>query len=86
VSSSSTITFYSKPDCPLCDEGLAKVQVMAGRHGLRVEKVDIAGDPRLQERHRFRIPVVEFRGVELGWGRLSERGMEKRLRELLSVG
>ena len=79
----TTVVFYSKPDCPLCDEGFRKVARLAGLHGLVVKKVDIEGDPGLFERYRYRIPVVEYDGEELGWGRLSERGLERKLERRL---
>ena len=74
-----TLKLYSKPDCCLCDQGLPLVERLARRHGLQMEKVDISADPRLQELHGERIPVVELDGVELGWGRLSERALERKL-------
>ena len=83
MSGSDTILLYSKSDCPLCDEGLEKLEALASRYSLRVEKVDIDTDPALFEAHRYRTPVAVYRGKELGWGRLSERGMERELRRAL---
>lgn len=78
-----TLLFYSKIDCPLCDKGLPIVEDLARRFGLKVEKIDIlAADPDVLQRHRYRIPVVEFRGQELGWGRLSREELEGRLEEV----
>lgn len=77
------LTFYTKPGCPLCDESYPKVSRLADRYGLVVTRVDIETDPRLLERHKHRIPVVELEGCELAWGRISERGLEKALRRLL---
>ena len=79
----STILLYSRPDCPLCDEGQEKVELIAARLGLTVRKIDIETDAELLEAHRYRIPVAIFRGEELGWGRLSRKGIERRLRRLL---
>ncbi|MCZ6796226.1 MAG: glutaredoxin family protein [Planctomycetota bacterium] len=70
---------YTKADCPLCDEGLREVQVVAERYGLEIEKVDVEGDSELFYTHRYRIPVVEFGGEELGWGRLDAGAMARRL-------
>ncbi len=80
AAASRKIVFYSKTDCPLCDKGLPIVEDLARRFGLKVEKIDIlAADPDVLQRHRYRIPVVEFRGQELGWGRLSREELERRL-------
>ncbi len=80
------ITYYSKPDCPLCDESYPKVARLAARHGLVVTRVNIETDSVLFERHKHRIPVVELAGRELAWGRISERGLERELRKALRDG
>ena len=77
------ITYYTKPDCPLCDESYPKVARLAARYGIAVTRVDIETDSVLFERHRHRIPVVELAGRELAWGRISERGLERELRKAL---
>ena len=78
------ICFYSKSDCPLCDTGLAKLQPLALRFGLEIEKLDIEKEDELLERYRYRIPVAVFRGDELGWGRLSAGGLKRRLEQVLA--
>lgn len=80
------ICFYSKSDCPLCDTGLEKLQPLALRFGLEIEKLDIEKEEELLERYRYRIPVAVFRGEELGWGRLSSGGLERRLEQVLASG
>ena len=44
------ICFYSKSDCPLCDTGLEKLQPLALRFGLEIEKLDIEKEEELLER------------------------------------
>ena len=83
MSSDRTIRFLTKPDCPLCDEALEALEPLIERWNLRIEKVDIRQDEALFAAHRYRIPVAEFRGEELGWGRLSSRAIERRLELLL---
>jgi len=78
------ISFYSKSDCPLCDTGQVKLEELARRFGVEVEKIDIEKDRKLFELYRFRIPVAVFRGEELGWGRLSSGGLERRLEQILA--
>jgi hypothetical protein len=80
---SGGIIVYSKPGCPLCDEGFEKVKAVAARFHLTVTKVDILSHPNLEVRHGERIPVVELNGDGICWGRISEqrlaREIEKRL-------
>lgn len=78
------ILFYSKNECPLCDTGLVKLAALADRFGLEIEKIDIETDAELFELNRYRIPVAVFRGEELGWGRLSVGGLERRLEQVLA--
>ncbi len=79
------ITYYTKPNCPLCDESYPKVSRLAERYGLALTRVDIETDPELFDLHRYRIPVVELEGHELAWGRISERGLERKLRTALKL-
>ena len=84
------IIYYSKPDCPLCDEGLEIVVELAGRCGLDVRKVNIERNPTLTEKYRNRIPVVCLEDPagedELGSGRLTRESVEDRLRSALKAG
>ena len=78
------ISLYSKSNCPLCDTGLAKLEPLALRFGLEIEKVDIEKDQELFELYRYRIPVAVFRGSELGWGRLSAGALKHRLERIFA--
>ena len=80
------ISFYSKSDCPLCDTGLAKLEELALRFGLEIEQLDIEKAEELFARTRYRIPGAVCREDELGWGRLSSGGLERRLEQVLASG
>jgi thiol-disulfide isomerase/thioredoxin len=80
-----SLIFFSKPDCPLCDDSFPGVASLAAKFDLGIEKVDIESDAALFEKYRYRIPVVMFRGFELGWGRFTIDEIEERLREDLGV-
>lgn len=57
-------TLYAKAGCHLCDEA----RDLLASHGLPVVETDIAGDPELQRRYGWRIPVLRTgTGVELDW-------------------
>lgn len=75
----ATLVYYSKADCSLCDKSWPVARELAERHRLELEKVDILSDPSLEERYGERIPVLVLGEVELGWGRLSARALERAL-------
>lgn len=71
----TTLRYYSKPGCSLCDEAIGLVEELARQAALAVVEVNIEDDPELLERHRHRIPVVELEGEVIAWGRISERAL-----------
>jgi hypothetical protein len=76
-----TLLFHSSPDCPLCDKSWPVAQRLARRFGLALEKIDIRSEVSLVKRYGERIPVLTLDGEELGWGRLSQRALDRKLRE-----
>ncbi|MBT36938.1 MAG: glutaredoxin family protein [bacterium] len=77
------LIFFSKRDCPLCDHGFPAAQRLAAHHGLCLRKVDIETNASWLEEYGERIPVLCFRDRVLGWGRLSERALERELAKVL---
>jgi hypothetical protein len=68
-----TVSFFTKPGCALCDEAWPWVERLAKQHRASVERIDIeAAGGETYYSYRYRIPVVVWRGVELGWGRISQ--------------
>jgi glutaredoxin len=59
------ITLYSKPDCHLCAEALAKLEELRAELGFELEERDITLDAALQRTYLERIPVVALDGEEL---------------------
>lgn len=63
------ITFYSKPDCHLCEDGRWMVSVAQETHNFEVEYCDITMNTTLTKRYSHRIPVLKqaHRADDLGW-------------------
>ena len=58
-----TVVLYARPDCHLCDEVRAQLEVMrAEGPAFRLEEVNIDADDRLLARYLERIPVVVLDG------------------------
>lgn len=57
------VTFYTRPECTLCDEARREILALRDR-GLRfgLREVNIEGDERLHAAYLERIPVVEIDG------------------------
>lgn len=77
------LLYYSKPDCPLCEKSRPVAERLAERYELALECVDILSDAALHRRYAERIPVLVLGDTELGWGRLSQRALERKLTEHL---
>ena len=78
-----TLRYYSKPDCPLCEKSRPVAEQLARAFDLGFEEVDILSEAALEARYAERIPVLVLGDRELGWGRLSQRALERRLAEQL---
>ena len=56
------LTFFTKPDCLLCDRAERLLEIVGDRWPLRVTKVNILADGAAYERYHDRIPVLLFPG------------------------
>lgn len=84
----NVLVFYTKRDCPLCEKAEFALERIRARHrdlSLKIEKRDIASDPRWFETYRYRVPVLELHGEVLAEGRVEEGALKRRLREVLSA-
>jgi glutaredoxin len=77
-----TVTLYSKPDCPLCDEAREALERVRARTRFDLREVDITTDERLEARLRERIPVVALGDEELFDFHVDEQALERRLAEV----
>ncbi|HRX83529.1 MAG TPA: glutaredoxin family protein [Phycisphaerae bacterium] len=75
------LTFFTKPECSLCDAAWFVVQKVASAQGVPVEKVDISQPQAEAWRQRYaeHIPVVHLDGVEIFRHRVDERKLRKML-------
>jgi glutaredoxin len=59
------ITLYSKPDCHLCAQALARLEQLRPELGFDLEEQDITLDEALERSYFERIPVIALDGEEL---------------------
>ena len=75
------LQFYTKPDCPLCDEAKAILQNVGVKASfVTVEEIDITKDLRLFTKYKYRIPVLELDGQPLFTHRVIPWKLDLRLR------
>ena len=64
------VKFYSKPDCPLCTEGLHILEIVQEDVPFSINIVNIEENDEAHERYMLMIPVVEVNGTVIQYGRL----------------
>ena len=80
----TTVDFYTRQGCPLCDEAFAVVAPMVEHAGATIGVIDIDLDLGLLERYNERVPVVEVDGEVLAEGPIaSPRQLRKKLKRTL---
>ena len=62
--------FYTKPDCPLCTEGLHILKIVQEDVPFSINIVNIEENDEAHERYMLMIPVVEMQGTVIRYGRL----------------
>ncbi len=73
------VTFYSKPDCSLCDKAEALLRRLRREYPLRVTKVNILEHPELRAAYGCKIPLLKIDGGN----QLALRITEERLRRAI---
>ena len=60
------LQFYTKPDCPLCDEAKVVLQSIGAKAPfVAVEEIDITKNLGLFTKYKHLIPVLELDGQQL---------------------
>ncbi|MFC7394570.1 glutaredoxin family protein [Scopulibacillus cellulosilyticus] len=70
------IVLYTKENCPLCQEGKKKLDIVCEKYHQSFQEVDIYQDDSLLERYQLMIPVVTIDGRVVSWGNLSLSELE----------
>ena len=78
------VTLYAKAGCHLCDEARAYLEnaLADSDQSVDLRETDIRSTPKLFERYRYRIPVIEVDGVERLEGRIADDAVRELLRSL----
>ncbi|HET7578698.1 MAG TPA: glutaredoxin family protein [Bacillales bacterium] len=74
-----TVDFYTKKNCPLCEDALELLNELAREMEIEVKPFDIYEDDQLLEAYQLKIPVIAVDGHELGYGKFSREPLRKKL-------
>lgn len=60
------LQFYTKPDCPLCDEAKSELKTITSKFTfLVIDEIDISRNIGLFTKYKHLIPVLEMNGKQL---------------------
>ena len=77
----TTITFYTRKGCPLCDKAKSTLLELNKDWDFALEEIDIESSDELTEQYGLMIPVVQIDGVEAGFGVINKFDISNRLQE-----
>ncbi|WP_342543122.1 glutaredoxin family protein [Paenisporosarcina sp. FSL H8-0542] len=64
------VQFYSRPNCPLCEDARMMLQLVKEDVELHIEEINIEDNDDIHEKYLLRIPVIESNGVVIQEGRI----------------
>jgi glutaredoxin len=75
----STVQFYTREGCHLCDEALAIVERVRAGVPFHLEVIDVDSAPALAERYGLEVPVVLVDGRKHAKYHVDEAALRRRL-------
>lgn len=73
------LTVYSRPECHLCAQAMARLRGLQAELGFELRERDITSDEALHRAYFERIPVFELDGVQVGEYVIDEQALRERL-------
>lgn len=64
------VQFYSRPNCPLCEEARLILRMVEEDVQLEIEYINIEDDENIHEKYLLRIPVIISNGKVIQEGRI----------------
>lgn len=77
------VVFYTRPNCPLCQELGERLAPLSELYGLAVREIDVEGDPALLARYGDQVPVLEVAGTVVASGKTDGQELARKIREVL---
>ena len=64
------VQFYSRSNCPLCEEARLMLELVKEDINLHIEEINIEKVDEIHEKYLLRIPVIESNGQIIQEGRI----------------
>lgn len=81
-----TLTFYTKPNCSLCDHALEEIELARAKISFELVEVNILENPEVYERYKQAIPVLAVDEKEVFRFRITAEELIKKLTEIVDCG
>ncbi len=78
-----TVKIYSKPDCHLCEEAKAVLDVVRNQIPFQLDEINIETDPHCYDLYKEQIPVIFINEQKAFKFRVTEKELRKRLQRVL---
>ncbi|HLS10210.1 glutaredoxin family protein [Lentibacillus sp.] len=75
------VIFYTKENCPLCDNALAILELLQHDYPLEIEERNIYTNDEWLEKYQLEIPVVQIKDITLNCEQISYESLERALEE-----
>lgn len=79
------LIFYTKPNCPLCEEAEEILEEMKDLFGFSISKVNIMKNMNTYEKYRHKIPVIEFADNHSLSGKIDKKELEQKIKALIQI-
>src|SRR5699024_4235610 len=79
------VIFYTKDDCPLCDEAEALFLIQESDYNVAVEKRDIHTNDERRDRYELQILVIDINGKQLPCEVISYHSLEQLIKETVTT-
>ena len=77
------IIFYTKPNCPLCEEAEEILEEIKNNKSITVSQIDITKDMMIYEEYKHRVPVIEIAQKSVLSGRIEGGKLITSIRQAL---